>query len=213
MASTERTAFTELGIEKGDVIKIYGQHTIFTDTHNNNAKTVEMKSAKLLALTKGEKETIEAVVTLTFPDDDQVNSGYAGYDKPWTAKIGSYSFTMTEFNNNKWKNDWTYVRCGRNKGDSVASIATANAIGEAVSKVIVSIDKYDESHVRSVKLVVARDAAFGDVVETVVLDAGLGDIEAAVASPAAGLYYKLVFDCLKSDANGFVQVSKVVYAK
>ena len=170
-----------------------------------------MKSAKLLALTKGEKETIEAIVTLTFPDDNSATNGFGGYGK-WTAKSDTYSFTMTEFNNNNWNKNWTFVRCGR-KQDSVASIATVNAIDEAVTKVIVSIDAYDESHVRSVKLVVARDAAFGDVVETVVLDAGLGDIEAAVASPAAGLYYKLVFDCLKSDANGFVQVSKVVYAK
>lgn len=204
-------AFGTLNVAKGDKIKIYGQHTIYNNT------TVEMKGAKLLSLTKGQGgddgNTGEAVVTLTFPDDNSANNKVNGYDKPWTAKSGSYSFTMTAFNNYEWK-DWTYIRCGR-KAASVASIATDNAISEAVSKVVIAIDKITASDINSISLIVAKDASFSNVVETVTVNAARGDVEAAISSPAAGLYYKLVFDCKASseNKNGFVQVSSLKFMK
>ena len=201
-------AFGELGVAKGDKIKIYGQHTIYNNT------TVEMKNAKLISLTKGEGgQTGEAIVVLSFPDDNSASNKVNGYDKPWTAKSGKYSFAMTAFNNYEWK-DWTYVRCGR-KAASVASIATNEAISEAVSKVVIAIDKITASDINSISLIVAKDASFSNVVETVDVNAARGDIEAAISSPAAGLYYKLVFDCKASseNKNGFVQVSSLSFMK
>lgn len=203
-------AFGTLNVAKGDKIKIYGQHTIYNNT------TVEMKGAKLLSLTKGQggDDSIgEAIFTLSFPDDNSASNKVNGYDKPWTAKSGSYSFTMTAFNNYEWK-DWTYIRCGR-KAASVASIATDNAISEAVSKVVIAIDKITASDINSISLIVAKDASFSNVVETVAVNAARGDVEAAISSPAAGLYYKLVFDCKASseNKNGFVQVSSLKFMK
>lgn len=201
-------AFGELGVAKGDKIKIYGQHTVY------NGTTVEMKGAKLLNITKGDDGgSADAIVVLSFPDDNSANNKVNGYDEPWTAKSGSYSFTMTAFNNYEWK-DWTYIRCGR-KAASVASIATNEAIGEAVSKVVIAIDKITAADVNSISLIVAKDAAFSDVVETVAVNAAKGDVEASFSTPAEGLYYKLVFDCKASSEkkNGFVQVSALSFMK
>lgn len=201
-------AFGELGVAKGDKIKIYGQHTVY------NGTTVEMKGAKLLNITKGDDGgSADAIVVLSFPDDNSANNKVNGYDEPWTAKSGSYSFTMAAFNNYEWKG-WTYIRCGR-KAASVASIATNEAIGEAVSKVVIAIDKITAADVNSISLIVAKDAAFSDVVETVAVNAAKGDVEASISTPAEGLYYKLVFDCKESSEkkNGFVQVSALSFMK
>ena len=203
--------FSTLGIEKNDIIKIYGQHTIYVD--KNNVSTIEMKEAKLLKLTKGEGDKVEAAVTLTFPDDNSANNGVGSYTADWTAKTGDYSFAIFGFNNNKWGNDWTYIKCGRKSDDSTASIATEQAIADPVSSLIVSFDAMDASHVTSLKLLVARDAAFSNVVETINVTPANGDVKVEIGSPAANLYYKLAFECTAGGKNGFVQISKLVFAK
>lgn len=203
--------FGTLGIEKNDVIKVYGQHTIYIDTYNNNAKVVELKSGKLLSLTKGEDTIENSIVTLTFPDDNSAENKVNGYDDPWVARSGNYTFKMIEFNNYEW-NGWKFIRCGRKK-ESIASIASEKAISEVVSKLVISFDSYDANLVNSVSLVVARDAAFSDVVETISVKASMGDVETAVSSPAAGLYYKIVFDCKKGSKNGFIQISSFSFLK
>lgn len=154
-----------------------------------------------------------AYKTLTFPDDNSENNAVSAYNKTWTATIGNDSWTIENFNNNSWKNSWTYIKCGSKNFESVANIISP-AIDKAVSSVVVTIDNITASSVNSVKLVVASDANFANEVETVSAPATSlekGDLTFTTTSTAANQYYKLVFDCAKGSKNGIVQVSKVVY--
>lgn len=148
----------------------------------------------------------EGNAVLTFPDGNQkaVNS----YTDTWEVVAGGYTWTLTNFNNSL--NNWSYVKCGRKADPSVASISVN--VASKVSKVEVTVDKcLDESKVNSAKLIVAADADFANVVETVSGSAAAGTQTFAVTTPAADLYYKLEYDCsAHGSKNGIVQISKVV---
>ena len=165
----------------------------------------------LLAVVSNAVLADKAYKTLTFPDDNKANNAVGAYTETWTATIGDFSWSITNFNNNKW-NNWNYIKCGSKKDVSVASIATSSVMDKAIGIVLVTIDDITADKVKSISLVVATDAAFSDVKETVTADKlEKGDMQFKVANPAANLYYKLVFDCQKAKNNGLVQVSKVKY--
>lgn len=154
----------------------------------------------------------DAYKTLTFPDDGEEGKSVSAYTKTWTAIKGSDTWTIENFNTNKWDNGWTYIKCGRKGNASVASIATGFAVDKAIGNVMVTIDKITASAVNSMSLVVAKDAACTDVVETVQAPSiAAGEIMFKPTAPKAGLYYKLVFDCASASANGPIQISKVQY--
>ncbi len=151
----------------------------------------------------------EGSIILTFPDDNKGKNNAGDYTKTWTAKTGTTDFTITNFNNNSWNSDWTYIKCGRKKDASVASIATASAIATKIDKVVVTLDSYSADKINSAKLYVATKADFSDATTSDLVYAnGLGTM--TVATPAANMYYKVVFDCKVGGSNGFVQVSKVI---
>ena len=151
----------------------------------------------------------EGSIILTFPDDNKEKNKVGGYDKTWTATTGTTSFSIVNFNNNNWNYDWTYIKCGRKKGASVASIATASAIATKIDKVVLTLGAYDTSLINSAKLYVATKADFSDAkTSDLVYASGQGTM--TVATPAANMYYKVVFDCQAGSGNGFVQVSKVI---
>ena len=160
----------------------------------------------------------EGSVILSFPDDNSANNKVNGYDKEWTAKVGSNSFSMKAFNNYEW-NGWTFIRCGRKAAASVASIATDTPVAAKVAKVLLRLDSVSAADVNSMKLSVCSDKGFSKEICTVDPDGAIapGEVSFAVpaASQAAGLYYKLVIDCKACSANpaknGFVQISKVIY--
>ena len=156
----------------------------------------------------------EPYKVLTFPDDDSENNSISAYNKTWTAKIGGDSWTITSFNNNNWKN-WTYIRCGWKTDATVASIATDFAIDQPISSVVVTIDKFSTpDKVNSIKLVVASDASFSNVIETVEApNKEAGEMTFTVTKPTANCYYKVEFDCQQTSDNGIIQVSKVAYYK
>lgn len=210
-ATGESQKFNTLGIEIGDELKIYGQHTIYTDNSGN--EIVEMKNAAYISHTKGESQEVKAILTLTFPDDNKASNKVSGYDDSWVAKTGNYSFDMVAFNNYEW-NNWTYIRCGRKKA-SVASITTAQAIKEKVGSVIVTFDSIEKADVNSVKMYVSSKDDFSSVAETVSVSPDLGNIEFKITTPTENLYYKIEFDCKASskNKNGFVQISKIVFAE
>lgn len=156
------------------------------------------------------------VASLTFPDANKANNATSAYNKTWTAKTSDgVEFTISNFNNDSWsvKNNWTYIRCGSKNGASVASIATKAVMANAINKVVVTIDKVTASAVNSIKLTVASDADFKNIVETVDGTVAQGEMtfNVAEANRAANLYYKVEFDCNKGTKNGFVQVSKVEF--
>ena len=153
--------------------------------------------------------------SLTFPDENKNENKCSAYTTTWTAKIGDNTWSVSNFNNNNW--GWTHIRCGRKKNASVASIINDAAFTEAVTKVVVNISEAKQlDKVNSVNLIVAKDQACNDIVETVAGSFGegasfTGDLTFNVTAPAKDLFYKLVFDMEGGSANGFIHVDAVNY--
>lgn len=154
--------------------------------------------------------------TLTFPDDNSSKNGVQNYTSTWTAQHDDDTWTIENFNNNKWGSSWTYIKCGSKSGASVGTIVNDAAYDVPVTKVVVDIKSANTQYVNSIKLIVAKDQEGTDVVETIGADyeAGTtiqGDLQFAISAPAAGLFYKLVFDCPKQKSNGMVSINSVSY--
>lgn len=156
-----------------------------------------------------------AYKTLSFPDDNKGTNGVQAYDKTWTAKIGDFSWNITNFNNNTW--GWTHIRAGRKDNPSVATIDNTTPFDKAIGKIVVDVlQDVDAGLVNSICLQVASDAGFSNVIETVELKSyKKTDFVFNVSAPQANLYYRLKFDLkkgsTKSKKNGFVQINKVEY--
>lgn len=153
--------------------------------------------------------------SLTFPDENKEENKCSAYTTTWTAKIGDDTWSVSNFNNNNWS--WTHIRCGRKKTASTASVVNDAAFTEAVTKVVVNISEAKQlDKVNSVNLIVAKDQACNDIVETVAGSFGegtsfTGDLTFNVTAPAKNLFYKLVFDMKGGSANGFIHVDAVDY--
>lgn len=153
--------------------------------------------------------------SLTFPDENKNENKCSAYTTTWTAKIGDDTWSVSNFNNNNW--GWTHIRCGRKKTASTASIMNDAAFTEAVTKVVANISEAKQlDKVNSVNLIVAKDQACNDIVETVAGSFGegtsfTGDLTFNVTAPAKNLFYKLVFDMNGGTANGFIHVDAVDY--
>ena len=174
-------------------------------------KFLRISLMALLALVFNTTFAADAYKTLTFPDDNNANNHANSYTETWEAIIGTDSWEISNFNNFNWEG-WTYIRCGSKKAASVATIATKFAMSEAMSSVVVTIDKITASYVNSISLVTASDAAVNNVVETVnAEDLKAGEMVFNVTKPEKNLYYKLVFDCALAKSNGIIQISKVAY--
>lgn len=153
--------------------------------------------------------------SLTFPDENKTENKCSAYTTTWTAKIGDDTWSVSNFNNNNW--GWTHIRCGRKKTASTASIMNDAAFTEAVTKVVVNISEAKQlDKVNSVNLIVAKDQACNEIVETVAGSFGegtsfTGDLTFNVTTPAKNLFYKLVFDMEGGSGNGFIHVDAVNY--
>lgn len=159
--------------------------------------------------------------SLTFPDENKNNNKCQGYTKTWTAKIGDATWSVSNFNNNNWS--WKHIRCGRKNNNSVASIMNDAAFTEAVTKVVVKISEAKQlDKVNSINLVVAKDKACKDIVETVAgIETVAGsfgeettfadDLTFNITAPAKNLFYKLVIDMKGGSENGFIHVDAVNY--
>ena len=155
----------------------------------------------------------EPYKVLTFPDEGDEGKGISAYNETWTAKIGDDTWTIENFNSNKWANNWKYIKCGSKNSTSIAAI-TSPAIDKPISYVVVTIDAVTKDKVNSIKLQVSSDEKFSSVTEEVAAsDIATGDLVFKTTRAAANNYYKVVFDCEKGTKNGLVQVSKVAYYK
>lgn len=157
----------------------------------------------------------QAYKTLTFPDDNNATNKVGAYDKTWTAQIGTDTWSIVNFNNNNWKNNWKWIKCGGKKAASVGTITTDFAIDKAISSVVVVIDNIITDHVNSIKLEVTSDKEGKTVLETVNLEKiATGDAVFTIKTPKENCYYKLAIDCKKhASKNGIVSVKKVEYYK
>ncbi len=205
-------SFNNIGLEVGDIVTLWSLRDEYDGEPQGGGSDIP-------AIYKSHEDGVpvtypEGTVFLTFPDDNSDNNKVNGYDEPWTAMSGEYSFTMTQFNNYEW-NNWTYVRCGRKNGPSVASIATVNAM-PALASVEVVANKLNSDKVNSIVLSVYSDAGMAnqlgqDIAPEGELEAGTLEFVVPADIVAENLYYKLTFDCAKGDGNGFVEIGKVTY--
>ena len=153
------------------------------------------------------KETV--VATTTFSAN--TNSGKVNdYTTTWSVTCDKVTWTMKNFNNNN-NNGWPYVRAGSKKNASIAEIITDSTMVDAITKVVVTVDKVTARSVNSFKLIVASDSNFENVIETVSLNIKTGENTFSCTTPIANCYYKIVIDCKKASSNGIVQISKLEY--
>lgn len=148
---------------------------------------------------------------LTFPDEGTEGKEINGYDKTWKATIGEDVWTIENFNTYQW-NGWKFIKCGRKKVTSIASI-TSPAIDQPISNIVLTIDNITKAKINSIKLQVATDADCKNVTEEIPTKIEDGDLIFKPTKSAANNYYKFVFDCQKGSSNGLIQVSKIAYYK
>ena len=208
-------SFSKIGLEVGDIVTLWSLRDEYEGSPQGGGNDIP-------ALYKSHEEGApvvnpEGTVVLSFPDDNSANNKINGYDEPWTAISGDYSFTMTQFNNYEW-NSWTYVRCGR-KVASTAYIETDDAMPKLSSVELTIGSRFDTADVNDLYLAVYSDAGMTQQVgENIEAAEEWGtnmvltfDIPESIQ--AENLYYQLTFDCAASskNRNGLIEVSKVTY--
>lgn len=176
-------------------------------------KILRYSFSLVLALVASVTFAAEPYKVLTFPDEGTEGKSISAYNKTWKAKIGDDTWTIENFNTNRY-DKWTYIRCGSKNSESVAAI-TSPAIDKPISYVVVTIDAVTNAkEVNSIKLQVSSDETFSNVSEEVAAsNIAAGDLVFKTTKAAANDYYKVVFDCQQGSKNGLVQVSKVEYYK
>lgn len=138
------------------------------------------------------------------------SKGISSYTDSWTVTADGLTCNMNNFNNNN--NGWNLVKCGSKKAASVATIITASAIPEAIKTVTITIDAITAAYINSIKLYVSDSSSFGST-EAGTFTAASGDQSVDIASPANNKYYKIEVDCKQGSINGFLTLSKLVFAK
>ena len=142
-------------------------------------------------------------ISLIFPDENSKSNGVGSYADTWTAKIGTYEWSIVKFNNNKW-NTWDYIKAG-----TESSIQTLTLIPNKVSSILVTVTAATTSNIKSVSAIVSSDKNFSTQLEVVTLskfEAGTWEFKFSKAT--TNCYYKLDFVCGKTKA---ITISKVQY--
>lgn len=151
--------------------------------------------------------TAAKTYTLQFGKDYN-STAISAYESSWSATCDGFTWTMTNWNNNQ--NGWNYVKAGSKNKALVATITTEKTIPEAISTVTMTIDAITATYVNSIKLEVL--SADGKTVkETISGKVQKGDCVFNIAHSQQNCKYRITVDCKKSEGNGPVQVSKVVY--
>ena len=148
----------------------------------------------------------EAVFENSF-SAETMQSGVNSYTDTWD-NISGTTLTLYGFNNNQ--KGWSYVKCGREKYESVATITTGKIL-QKVTKIIVTVDKVlAVDKIKSAYLEVATDEAFSANVQKVEVTVAAGAVTYTIPTPAVNCYYRLTYDNLNHGSkNGNVQISKV----
>lgn len=190
------------------------------ETETANEATLTVTHASDASLTKeislkqnGVGGAVAKTYTLQFGTPyNSTDENIGSYVKTWDATRDGFTWTMVNWNNNN--NGWNNVRAGSKNAASVATITTKTTMPEAISTVTMTIDDITATYVNSIKLEVLSVGE--DVKETVLGTAKQGDCVFKISNPQQDCKYKITVDCKKNTAkkakNGFVQVSKVVYA-
>ena len=180
-------------------------------TPNNDVYTATISGNTIISVetkVKGAKDP-ETIVSLTFPDDNSSNNGIGSYTDEWTAKIGTYEWTIANFNNNSWKNNWTFIKAGRKNIASIAKISSK--FTEIITSITITVDSITADYVNSFKLVVSKNADGSDVLEEISLDLKKGSNEIKISKATSGCHYIFTFDFKSAKSNGVLSLSKLEY--
>lgn len=171
--------------------------------------------AKTTIVVKPAGSSESKVYTLTFPDDNSANNAAGGYNLEWEAQKDGFAWTISAFNNNKWGNEWKYIRGGSKKFESAPSIATKTVMPEAISTIAITFDDckyYNTDNIKAAYVLVSTNADYSEAAKYPVTIAK-GEVEVKITTPAKGCYYKLVIEMGKCNNNGEIQISKLVYSE
>lgn len=211
-------SFNNIGLKVGDIVTLWSLRDEYQGEPQGGGSDIPAIYKSHVEGEPVEPDPLpEGSVVLTFPDDNSDNNKINGYDEPWTAMSGEYSFTMTQFNNYEW-NNWSYVRCGR-KTASVAYIETDDAMPRLASVEVSIGSRFDSDDVNALYLAVYSDAEMTQQVGENIEAEGNWSVNTVLtydipeSIQADNLYYQLTFDCAASskNRNGLIEVSKVSY--
>lgn len=149
---------------------------------------------------------------LTFPDDNKANNSVNDYTSSWEAKVGTDTWTITNFNNYQWKG-WTYIKCGSKKLASIATIESP-IFDKGIGCVVVTFDKVTAANVNSISVTFeTNDEDALTTSQTVDVTPKAGEIIFKNTDlPDNKVKCTLTVNCKKS-SNGIVQISKIEYYK
>ena len=159
------------------------------------------------------------------------NEKVSSYTDSWTVTCDGFTWNMANWNNNNNGNGeenvgteknpqtpWTFVKAGRKKDASVATIETADVIPSSIASVTMTFSALKNiDKINSFKLEVyeGKTVEEGNVVETVNGDCNslkVGDYTFKISKPKAKCKYKITFDIAIAGTNGIIQLDKVVYS-
>lgn len=142
------------------------------------------------------------------------NESNAGsYTASFGVKEGEVSmFTAQNFNNNN--NNWPdYVKCGPKNATGSAYVTTNNAWTEKVSKVVVNISAITNGKVNYISVSTSADGSNWTEAGKNSSISAAGDIEVAIATPTAGMYYQVDLNVTNTSTktNGVATVKRLDY--
>ena len=182
-------------------------------TPNNDVYTATISGNTIISVetkVKGAKDP-ETIVSLTFPDENKANNKISSYEKNWTAKIGTYEWTITGFNNNSWNNSWTYIKAGKKSTAGVAKISTK--FTEIITSIKIDVGSITTAYINNIKLIVSEKADESNALEEISFDLKSGTNEIKISKATKDCYYILTFDINSStNKNGAaIQINKLEY--
>lgn len=175
--------------------------------------------ATLEVTTKAAGSAATKTYTLTFANS-YGDKGTNGYTTSWTATRDGFTWTMINWHNNSYNNDWTFVKAGpKGNTNAHAKIETASVMPEAISKISITIDAVANGSITSIVLTSSTTPDFTSGTTTIEKKSAVaaGEVVFTIPSPQNNLYYQLDFTLnnttpnSKKGKNGVATVSKVVY--
>lgn len=127
-----------------------------------------------------------------------------------TVEMGGTTWTTSNFSNND--NKWGFIKGGRKKNASTASIYNDNALSFKVTKLSVTVDAVTKDNLTSAKLYVADNKDFSNAEEiTFAGTVAKGTWDFIVTNPAPDKFYKFEADCSSASSNGVIWISKFTF--
>lgn len=217
--------YTLDGTDPTDASQLYTEPVTLTD--GQTIKAIAYCTGMAASAVVSESYTAPSAgdMTLLFGAEYN-NEKVSSYEKSWTVTCDGFTWNMANWNNNDNGNGeenfgteknpqtpWTFVRAGRKKYASVATIETADVIPSTVASVTMTFGALKNTDkINSFKLEVYEGET---VVETVNGDReklAVGEYAFNISNPKANCKYKITFDIAIAGANGIIQLDKVVYS-